>query len=155
MADERVAPEKPPAQEGATTGTTAGTTTSTSTSTGTAAATGGGPPRRGSRRARPGGDALTAYRKRAARVLAAIVSLITTLVVAVLAVHIVFVAFEANTGNDLVSTTAGWAADLAWQFEDVFKPADPKLEVAVNYGLAALVYLIAGRIVTGLIRRLA
>ncbi|MEW2356311.1 hypothetical protein [Spirillospora sp. NPDC029432] len=149
MADERVAPDKPPAQEGAATGPSAGPNAATSTTAG------GGPPRRGSRRARPGGDALTAYRKRAARALAAIVSVITTLVVAVLAVHIVFVAFEANTGNDLVSTTAEWAANLAWQFEDVFKPADPKVEVAVNYGLAALVYLIAGRIVTGLIRRLA
>ncbi|MFI0351639.1 hypothetical protein [Actinomadura sp. 9N407] len=140
MADERVAPDKPPAQQTATTGMT-GTTTEP----------GGTSHHRASRMPRFATDA----RKRVARVLATIVSVLTTVVVAVLAVHIVFVAFEANTANELVRTVAGWAGDLAWQFRDVFQPADHKLEVAVNYGLAALVYLIIGRIVVGLIRRLA
>ncbi|MFF5264907.1 hypothetical protein ACFY4C_38795 [Actinomadura viridis] len=96
-----------------------------------------------------------AVRERAVRALATAVSVATTVVVLVLAVHIVFVAFEANTANDLVRTTADWAEGLAWQFRDVFQPADPKVEVAVNHGLAALVYLVIGRIAVGLIRRLA
>ncbi|MEU6041659.1 hypothetical protein ABZ801_40345 [Actinomadura sp. NPDC047616] len=105
-------------------------------------------------RARLSGGGVRSARRRAVSVLAGVVSLVTTLVVLVLAVHIVFVAFEANTGNELVRRVAGWAHDLAWQFKDVFQPANAKIEVAVNYGLAALVYLLAGRIVVGLVRRL-
>jgi hypothetical protein len=89
-----------------------------------------------------------------AGVLSTIVSVLTTAVVAVLAVHILFVVFEANTANEIVGTIADWADDLAWNFRDVFEPAEAKARIAVNYGLAALVYLILGRIVVNLIRRL-
>ncbi|MES9603923.1 hypothetical protein AB0C69_15595 [Actinomadura sp. NPDC048032] len=112
----------------------------------------------------PGGDhraprarrlpAAAATRRRAAGLLAAAVSVATTLVVVILAVHIVFVAFEANTSNDLVRWFGDRATDLCWQFRDVFQPENPKVEVAVNYGLAALVYLVVGRILVGLVRRL-
>lgn len=95
-----------------------------------------------------------AVRRRAAGVAATVVSVLTTVVVLILAVHIVFVAFEANTANGIVNWFGERAGDLSWQFKDVFQPADPKVEVAVNYGLAALVYLVAGRILVGLIRRL-
>ncbi|MCP9969993.1 hypothetical protein LUX57_36395 [Actinomadura madurae] len=74
--------------------------------------------------------------------------------VAILAVHIVFVAFEANTANDLVRWFGDRATDLCWQFKDVFQPENRKTEVAVNYGLAALVYLVVGRILVNLARRL-
>ncbi|WP_141578523.1 hypothetical protein [Actinomadura sp. WMMA1423] len=95
-----------------------------------------------------------AVRRRAVGLLAAAVSVVTTLVVAILAVHIVFTAFEANTANDLVRWFGDRATDLCWQFKDVFQPKNPKLEVAVNYGLAAVVYLVIGRIAVGLVRRL-
>jgi hypothetical protein len=75
-------------------------------------------------------------------------------VVATLAVHIVFVAFEANPANELVNTVSAWARGMAWQFKDVFQPSDPKIEVVVNHGLAAVVYLVAGRLLIGLVRRL-
>ncbi|MBO2455904.1 hypothetical protein J4573_53135 [Actinomadura barringtoniae] len=100
-------------------------------------------------------EGTTLARKRAVNAVAWAVSLATTIVVLILAVHIVFVAFEANASNDLVKHVADWADTLAWQFKDVFQPSNPKWEVAVNYGLAAVVYLIVGRIVTSLIRRLA
>lgn len=95
-----------------------------------------------------------AARRRAVGVLATAVSAVTTVVVTILAVHIVFVAFEANTANDIVNWFGDRANELCWQFKDVFQPSDPKLEVAVNYGLAALVYLAGGRILITLIRRL-
>ncbi|MFC9976194.1 hypothetical protein ACFVH6_35400 [Spirillospora sp. NPDC127200] len=106
------------------------------------------------RRLPGGGGGAAAARKRAVSLLAGLVSIVTTIVVLVLAVHIVFVVFEANASNDLVSRVGDWAGDLAWQFKDVFQPEDPKLAVAVNYGLAALVYLVIGRILVALIRRL-
>ncbi|MFC4056328.1 hypothetical protein ACFOY4_42155 [Actinomadura syzygii] len=105
------------------------------------------------RRPLPAGAA--AARRRTVGVLATAVSVATTLVVAILAVHIVFVAFEANTANDIVRWFGERAHDLCWQFKDVFQPSDRKLDVAVNYGLACLVYLVGGRILVALIRRLA
>lgn len=95
-----------------------------------------------------------AARRRAAGLLATAISLVTTIVVAILAVHIVFVAFEANTANDLVRWFGDRATDLCWQFKDVFQPENHKTEIAVNYGLAALVYLVIGRILVNLVRRL-
>ncbi|MFI0409859.1 hypothetical protein [Actinomadura sp. 3N508] len=95
----------------------------------------------------------TAARRRAFGIAATSVSAVTTVVVVILAVHIVFVAFEANTANGLVRWFGDRATELCWQFEDVFQPENPKTEVAVNYGLAAAVYLIAGRLLTALIRR--
>jgi hypothetical protein len=116
-----------------------------------AATAAGSPSRPGRRARRPAGPGL---RKRLVNALATIASVVTTVVVAVLAVHIVFAVFEANVSNDIVTTFRDWADGLAWQFKDVFAPHDPKVAVLVNYGLAALVYLIAGRIAVGLIRRL-
>ncbi|WP_018656076.1 hypothetical protein [Actinomadura flavalba] len=94
-------------------------------------------------------------RRRVVRAIATIVSVLTTFAVLVLAAHIVFVAFEANPGNDLVAQIGEWAYDLCGIFRDMFQPSDPKIEVAVNYGLAALAYLIVGRAVVGVLRRLA
>jgi hypothetical protein len=99
-------------------------------------------------------DRTAGARRRTAGAIATAISVVTTLVVLILAVHIVFVAFEANTANDLVRWFGDRATDLCWQFKDVFQPADHKTEVAVNYGLAALVYLVIGRVLVGLVRRL-
>ncbi|WP_395110125.1 hypothetical protein [Actinomadura sp. SCN-SB] len=105
-------------------------------------------------KAEPGASRFGAVRKRAVRVLTTAVSAVTTVVVATLAVHIVFVAFEANPANEIVNTVAEWAEGMAWEFKDVFQPSDPKAGIAVNYGLAAVVYLVIGRLLAGLIRHL-
>ncbi|MEV4256751.1 hypothetical protein AB0J52_26600 [Spirillospora sp. NPDC049652] len=105
------------------------------------------------RRIGPPGGGAAAARQRAVSWTVTIISIVTTVVVLILAVHIVFVAFDANTGNSLVHRISGWADDLAWQFKDVFQPKNRKVEVAVNYGLAAVVYLVVGRILIALVRR--
>ncbi|RFU38626.1 hypothetical protein DZF91_26685 [Actinomadura logoneensis] len=111
-----------------------------------------GPPRDDGSPSRRGGG-VAAARQRAVSWLVTLISIVTTVVVLILAVHIVFVAFEANTGNALVHRIGIWADDLAWQFKDVFQPKNPKVGVAVNYGLAAVVYLVIGRIVVAVVRR--
>ncbi|MEV5575660.1 hypothetical protein AB0L06_36960 [Spirillospora sp. NPDC052269] len=101
-----------------------------------------------------GGGGMAAARQRAVAWTVMLISIVTTVVVLILAVHIVFVAFDANTGNTLVHRISGWADDLAWQFKDVFQPKNHKVEVAVDYGLAAVVYLVIGRILVALVRRI-
>lgn len=82
-------------------------------------------------------------RSRAPRDLVFLVFLIAALIIVL---HIVFVFLGANTGNDIVSTDGDWAAWLATWFLGLFTPSNYKLQVFLNYGIAALFYLIVGSI---------
>ena len=56
------------------------------------------------------------------------------------------VVFEANPANSFVDFVGEAAYTLAWFFRDLFDLDDAKLQVVVNYGLAAAVYLGLGRV---------
>ena len=73
--------------------------------------------------------------------------------VGIIVVGILLVVFEANKSNDIVSALLDAAKFLVGPFEDVFKPDDPKVKVAVNYGLAAVIYAINGGLIAKLLRR--
>jgi hypothetical protein len=85
--------------------------------------------------------------------LARIVSLITSIVVGLIVIGIVLVVLEANKSNDIVKALLDAAKFLVGPFEDVFKPDDAKVKVAVNYGLAAVIYAIVGGLIVKLLRR--
>lgn len=111
-------------------------------------------------RERRSGTALTARMKgmsgslgRAAGLLASLITFVATLIAVVFAVHIVFVVFSANPDNPFVIIVRNTAQPLAFVFRDLFLPEDERVRVLVNYGLAAVVYLVAGRLVAGLVRR--
>jgi hypothetical protein len=72
----------------------------------------------------------------------------------ILVLHVIFVIGEANAGNGIVSWVRGWAESLAIGFKDLFEPEDAKLRVLVNYGIAALFWLIVSAIVARIIRRI-
>ena len=79
-----------------------------------------------------------------------LVFLAAVIIAVIILAHIVFVLLDANGGNDIVSTDSDWATWFATWFLNLFTPSSYKLNVFLNYGLAALCYLIAG----GLLRRL-
>jgi hypothetical protein len=83
-----------------------------------------------------------------------LVEVAAVVIAAIIALHIVFVLIGANAGNTIVSTDADWASTLAAWFRDLFTISNGKLEVLVNYGLAALFYLVLGRIVSSVMRSL-
>ena len=85
--------------------------------------------------------------------IARIVSLITTIVVGLIIVGILLVVFEANRDNAIVDALRDVAAWLAGPFDNVFKLDNRKENVAVNYGLAGLVYAIVGGLIARLLRR--
>jgi hypothetical protein len=85
--------------------------------------------------------------------LARIVSLITAVVVGLIVVGIVLVLLEANRDNAIVDWLVGAAGWLAQPFDNVFKMDGHKEHVAVNYGLAALVYALVGGLIAKLLRR--
>jgi hypothetical protein len=105
------------------------------------------------RRARDGNGLRTGVR-RASDVAANLVGIVAMIICVLLALHIAFVVFSANDDNSIVSAVNDWADWFAWRFRDIFVPKDERVGVLVNYGIAAVVYLIAGRVVSGLIRRI-
>jgi hypothetical protein len=87
------------------------------------------------------------------RGIARIVSLITTVVVGLIVVGIVLTLLEANRDNAIVDWLVGAAEFLAQPFENMFQPDGFKTEIAVNWGLAAVVYAIVGGVIVRLFRR--
>jgi hypothetical protein len=142
------APEAEPASEAATTARTAPETRPETTASGR----GPGPGHRSRRRDTDGGGLRTGVR-RVSGLAANLVGIATMIICVLLALHIAFVVFSANDHNAIVSAVNRWADWFAWRFHDIFVPKDERVGVLVNYGIAAVVYLIAGRVVSGLIRR--
>jgi hypothetical protein len=85
--------------------------------------------------------------------MARIVSLITSVVVGLLLLAIVLVVLEANSDNTVVDALLDAGAWLAEPFDNVFSMDNRKERIAVNYGLAAVVYAIAGGLIARLLRR--
>jgi hypothetical protein len=84
---------------------------------------------------------------------ARVVRLITSVVVGLLLVAIALVVLEANRDNAIVEALLDAGAWLAGPFDNVFSMDTRKERIAVNYGLAALVYAIAGGLIARLLRR--
>jgi hypothetical protein len=99
-------------------------------------------------------------RPRAARVvrrgawgIARIVSLITSLVVGLIVIGILLVLLEANRDNAIVDLLLEVGELLVEPFDNVFEPDGRKARVAINWGLAAVIYAIVGGVIAGLLRR--
>jgi hypothetical protein len=86
--------------------------------------------------------------------LATIVRVVCSVIAALIVIHAVFVLFEANPENMLVTFTAGWRDTFGWFTKDLFSPSDPKVAEAVNDGLAALLWVVVGTLLSKLIVRL-
>ena len=108
----------------------------------------------GRRRYRGGrGDAAAEGARRGAWGLARIVMLIAWVVVAVIVAGILLIVLEANPSNDIVNWVTDAARWLAGPFKDLFSIDNAKTAVAVNWGLAALVYLLIASLIAKLLRR--
>jgi amino acid transporter len=91
--------------------------------------------------------------RRGALVLARIVSLITAVVVGIIVIGILLTLFDANKDNQVVKWVLDAGKFLVGPFKDVFKPDSAKTKVAVNWGLAAVIYAFVGGLVVRLLRR--
>jgi hypothetical protein len=74
--------------------------------------------------------------------------------VVVLVARVLLTVGGANPNNGITSVITAWSNPLAWAFKDLFTPADAKLRVLINYGIAALCWLIASAVVARIIRGL-
>jgi hypothetical protein len=83
------------------------------------------------------------------------VRLITSVVVGLVVVGIVLVLLEANRDNAIVDWLVGAGDFLSRPFHGIFQPDGRKAQVAVNWGLAALIYAFAGSLIARVVRRRA
>jgi hypothetical protein len=86
--------------------------------------------------------------------LATIVRVLCSVIAALIVIHAIFVLFDANPDNLLVRFTAGWRDTFGWFTKNLFTPKDPKIAEAINDGLAALIWVVVGSLLSKLIVRL-
>ena len=86
--------------------------------------------------------------------LAALIRIVGWLFVVILVGHIALTLGDANPANDITRFVAYWADRLLLGFQNLFTPADVRVRVVVNYGLAALFWLVVSSVLARLVRRL-
>ena len=92
--------------------------------------------------------------RRAFGAVASLLRIVGWVIVAILVIHILLTVFDANPANQFATFIRAGANMFSLGLTDLFTQLDPKMAVAVNYGLAALVWLIVTAIVVGLVRRI-
>ena len=91
--------------------------------------------------------------KRARNVVASIVWLVAVLCAAILAVGALFTALsQTNESNEIVQWVLARGEALVGPFGDLFKLETAKNTILVNWGIAAVAYLVVGKIAERIIR---
>ena len=85
--------------------------------------------------------------------LARFVILVATAVALILILGIVLVLLKANRSNDIVKIVHDAASFLAGPFDGLFKLDNNKAEIAVNWGIAAIVWYAVGQLIARLLLR--
>lgn len=85
--------------------------------------------------------------------LARLIRLVTTVVVAFIVAGIVLHLLDANSGNGIVSVVYDVAGWLVTPFKGIFNPSGAHARIAVNWGIAAVVYAIVGGLLSGMLAR--
>ncbi len=93
-------------------------------------------------------------RSRTVGVLVAVVRWIGTVAALLLTAHVVLTIGGANQQNPITQFVAEWADFLALGFSNLFTPEDPQLSVLVNYGAAALFWLLVTSLAVRILRAL-
>jgi hypothetical protein len=85
--------------------------------------------------------------------IARVVIVIGGLVAAILVLGIVLVLLKANRSNDIVKAVHDAASFVAGPFDGLFKLDRKRVETAVNWGIAAVVWYALARVIARLILR--
>jgi hypothetical protein len=86
--------------------------------------------------------------------LAVLIRIVGWLFVVILVAHIALTLGEANPANSITTFVAYWAERLQLGFQNLFTPADTDTRILLNFGLAALFWLVVSSVLARLVRRL-
>jgi hypothetical protein len=81
------------------------------------------------------------------------IELLGTAVTLILLAGVALVLLEANPANDIVRAVRDAADWLAGPFNDMFELDNRRATIAINWGIAALVYYVISRVVAGFVSR--
>jgi hypothetical protein len=81
------------------------------------------------------------------------VHLVVSVVVVIIVAGILLVLLKANPSNSIVSQVHYWARSLAGPFDGIFSFHNAHVAIAVNWGIAAVVYLFVGGLIARLLGR--
>jgi hypothetical protein len=87
--------------------------------------------------------------------LASVVRILTVIFAAILVIHVVLTVASANPENGITTFFAGAANNLTLGIGDLFIPSSEALKVILNYGIAAVVWLVIGAVIARILRALA
>jgi hypothetical protein len=90
---------------------------------------------------------------RARVALARLVTAVAAIVAAIIVLAIVLHVLNANPSNGIVDAIHQAGSWLSSPFHGLFSPHDGDLRMAVNWGLAALVYVIVARVIARIVMR--
>ncbi|XVV01779.1 hypothetical protein ACQPW3_30940 [Actinosynnema sp. CA-248983] len=94
-------------------------------------------------------------RVRTVRVVCAVIDVVCWVFAIVLAVHIFLVIAGANPANGFAQVVESWSAGVSLGLRNLFTPANDALRTLLNDGLAAILWLVIGALLTNLITRVA
>jgi hypothetical protein len=94
-------------------------------------------------------------RVRGVRVVCAVIDLLCWLFAIVLAIHIFLVIGGANAANGFAQLIDSWSAAVSLGLRDLFTPANAGVRTLLNDGVAALLWLLIGAVLTSVISRVA
>lgn len=86
-------------------------------------------------------------------ILATIINTIARVIAGIIVIGILLFVFEANQENGIVELINDIAEFFVGPFDELFTPKDPKVERAINWGIAAIVYLVVGGVIAALLHR--
>ena len=93
-------------------------------------------------------------RLRVVRTINALIHLVCAVFALVLAVHIVLVQGSANSANGFARLISEWSSGVSLGLRNLFTPDSEKLRTFLNDGLAAVLWLVIGSILTDVITRI-
>jgi hypothetical protein len=109
-----------------------------------------GPPA-AARSRQTGGTGIATSLALAASWLARLIRLAAWVLAGIIVAGILLIVLSANPSNSIVSNVHDAARWLVGPFNGMFKPDDHKLAITINWGIAALVYVIVGSLIARLV----
>jgi hypothetical protein len=79
------------------------------------------------------------------------VRLVASVIAVILVLGIALVVFTASATNTIVTHVEDWARSLAGPFDGMFHLHSAKASIALNWGLAAVVYLLIGALLARIV----
>jgi hypothetical protein len=95
-----------------------------------------------------------AARVRVIHTVCALINTVCALFALVLAIHIVLIFGDANAANGFAGLITDWSSGVSLGLRNLFTPDGVKLRTFLNEGLAAVLWLVIGAVVTDVIARI-